>query len=457
MQERHPRPTAANSFIRSHNLAPLSKRVTRAHSESHSGLVLVEKRTARSRIQSPLRSILPGIITGAANDDPCAVGTYAQAGATFGFAFLWTAPLTFPMMAATVYLCSKLSLLTGKGIAGIIRDYYPRWLLHLLVWSLLVANIIEAGANIGAIAASLKLFVPVPVTGITVGIAVTILVIQAWGSYQLLQKIFAGLALALFAYVGAAFIARPHASEFVWATIVPKVHFTREYLAMLVALIGTRLSPYVYFWESSRKVEQHSILRREHDHGKALRSSAWDANAGMFFSNLIMYFVILCTAATLFNSGQRIEDAAQAAEALRPLAGPLASVLFALGIIGAGALAVPVLTTGPAHALAEIYGWSHGLRKTPEGAPEFYAVIALSTGVAIGIGISGIHVMSALYWASLIMGLLAAPLMIVLMLAVTNAKVVGRHSSGRWLKMLGWFTTAAVTAAALALVWTWIF
>ena len=423
--------------------------------DSRPGLALVDKRKKSPKISPPLRSILPGIITGAANDDPCAVGTYAQAGAWFGFSFLWTAPLTFPMMAATVYLCSKLSVLTGKGIAAIIRDYYPRWLLYVLIGGVLIANIIEAGANIGAIAAALRLFLPIPVTGITVGIAVIILAVQTWGSYQLLQKIFASLALALFAYGGAAFLAQPRAAEFLWATAVPRLHFTREYLAMLVALIGTRLSPYMYFWESSQKVEQHIGLRQ--DHGRALRSSAWDANAGMFFSNLIMYFVILCTAATLYPSGERIRDAAQAAEALRPLAGRFAGVLFALGIIGAGALAVPVLTTGPAHALAEIFGWSHGLRKTPQGAPEFYAVIALSTGVAIGIGISGIHVMSALYWASLIMGLLAAPLMTVLMLAVTNARIIGSHSNGRWLKFLGWFTTAAVTAAALALVWTWVF
>jgi NRAMP (natural resistance-associated macrophage protein)-like metal ion transporter len=429
-----------------------------ANLNPRSGPALIEKRAPRKLKSPPLRSILPGIITGAANDDPCAVGTYAQAGAAFGFAFLWTAPLTFPMMAATVYLCSKLSLLTGKGIAGIIRDYYPRWLLYTLIGGVFVANIIEAGADIGAIAAALRLFLPVPVTGITVAIAIFILAIQAWGSYQLLQKIFAGLALALFAYVGAAFLAKPHAGEFIRATIVPHFHFTREYLAMLVALIGTRLSPYVYFWESSQKVEQHAVLRRDRDSGRALRSSAWDANVGMFFSNLIMYFVILCTAATLFHSGHRtITDAAQAAEALRPLAGPLASVFFALGILGAGALAVPVLTTGPAHAIAEIFGWSHGLKKSPQGALEFYAVIALSTGVAIGLGISGINVMSALYWASLVMGILAAPLMIVLMLAVTNSRIIGQHSNGKWLKRLGWATTAAVTTAALALIWSWIF
>ena len=165
---------------------------------------------ASKRARSLLRSLLPGLISGAANDDPSAIGTYAQAGAAFGFSFLWTAPFTFPMMAATIYLCSKLSMVTGKGIAGVVRDYYPKWLLYSLVFGLLVANIIEAGADIGAIAASLRLFLPVPVTGITIGIAVAILAIQTWGSYQLLQKIFAALALALFAYVGAAFLAKPH-------------------------------------------------------------------------------------------------------------------------------------------------------------------------------------------------------------------------------------------------------
>jgi len=304
--------------------------------------------------RSLLRSLVPGLISGAANDDPCAVGTYAQAGAGFGFAFLWTAPFTFPMMAATVYLCSKLSMVTGKGIAGVVRDYYPRWLLYPLVLGLLVANIIEAGADIGAIAASLRLFLPVPVTGITIGITVVILAIQTWGSYQLLQKIFAGLALALFAYVGAAVLAKPHFTEFIGPTFFPKLHFTRAYLTMIVALIGTRLSPYLYFWQSSQTVEQERVIGRSKAASDAeLRSTAWDVNTGMFFSNFIMYFVILCTAATLFRSGQTtVVTAEQAAQALRPLAGNVASLLFALGIIGVGVLAVPVLTTGPAHALA---------------------------------------------------------------------------------------------------------
>jgi NRAMP (natural resistance-associated macrophage protein)-like metal ion transporter len=409
-------------------------------------------------LRSALRSILPGLITGAANDDPCAVGTYSQAGAAFGFSFLWTAPLTFPMIAATVYLCSKLSMVTGKGIAGVIRDYYPRWLLYSLVSGVLVANIIEAGADIGAIAASLRLFLPVPVTGITIAIALIILAIQTWGSYQLLQKIFAGLTLALFAYVGAAILAKPHSGEFLWATFVPKLHFTRNYLTMLVALIGTRLSPYLYFWRSSQTVESERAIGRSAATVHAeLRSTAWDVNLGMFFSNFIMYFVILCTAATLFRSGQAsVLTADQAAQALRPLAGSAASLLFALGIIGVGVLTVPVLTTGPAHALAEIFGWSSGLRKAPAGAPEFYGVIALSTAVAVLIGLCGFNPIAALYWASVVMGLLAPPLMLLIMLAVNNPAIMGEHTNGHGVKVLGWFTTAAVTAAAGSLIWSWI-
>ena len=410
------------------------------------------------RLRSFLRALVPGLIAGAANDDPCAIGTYAKAGAVFGFSFLWTAPLTFPMMAATVYLCSKLSLVTGKGIAGVIRDYYPRWFSYSLVLSILIANIIEAGADIGAIAASLRLLVPIPVTGITIGITLIILALQTWSSYQRLQKIFAGLALMLFAYVGAAILANPDAREFLWATVTPKLHFSREYLAMLVALIGTRLSPYLYFWQSSQEVEEERLVGRTvATSSDELRTTAWHVNAGMFFSNLIMYFVILSTAATLFRNGHtNIVTAEQAAKALQPLAGHAASLLFALGIIGVGALAIPVLTTGPAHAIAEMFGWRHGLRRDVEVAPEFYAVIALSTAVAVAIGLSGINPITALFWASVLMGLLAPSLMVVIMLAVNDPRIMGAHSNGKWLKTLGWLTTATVTAAAAALTWSFI-
>ncbi len=412
----------------------------------------------RRKLRAIFGLLGPGLITGAANDDPCAIGTYAQAGAVFGFSFLWTAPFTFPMMAVTVYVCSKLSMVTGKGIAGVVRDHYPRWLLYPMVISVLIANVIEAGADIGAIAASLRLFIPVPVTGITIAITVVILIFQFLGTYQLLRKIFGWLALALLAYLGAAILAKPHASEFLSATFVPRLRFSREYLAMLVALIGTRLSPYVYFWESSQRVEEETLVgRRSADSTEDLTSTAWDVNAGMFFSNLIMYFVILCTAATLFHSGAgQIGTVAEAAQALRPLAGGAASLLFAVGVIGVGILAVPVLTTGPAHALAETFGWRHGLQQHPGRAPEFYAVIALSTCVAIAIGLSGFNPIAALFWASLAMGLLAPPLMLIIMLATNSRKIMGQRTNTVWVNGIGWLTTAAVTLAVAGLIWTWV-
>jgi Mn2+/Fe2+ NRAMP family transporter len=312
----------------------------------------------------------------------------------------------------------------------------------------LVANIIEAGADIGAIAASCP--VPaVPVTGITVGIALLILVLQTWASYQLLQKFLADSRWR-YSRTWGRLSAKPHLSQFVWPTFLPKIHFTRDYLAMLVALIGTRLSPYLYFWESSQKVEQQTIIGRTAEQStKELRSAAWDVNAGMFFSNLIMYFVILSTAATLFQSGHRsIQTAGEAAEALRPLAGRAASLLFALGIIGAGALTVPVLTTGPAHALAEMFGWSHGLRKHQgrsgvlcrdclvDGRRDCDRCLRLQSHFSFVLGFPR-H------------GVAHAGVDVDHHARRQQARDHGRAHQRGWLKLLGWVTTAAVTLAAL--------
>jgi NRAMP (natural resistance-associated macrophage protein)-like metal ion transporter len=403
-----------------------------------------------------------GLISGAANDDPAAVGTSAQAGAAFGYSLLWTAPLTFPMMAATVFLSSKLGMVTGNGIAGVMRRHYPRWLLYPLVVTALVANILEAGADLGAIAAGLRLLVPVPVTGITVGITAVILIVQTWGSYELLHNILKWLTIALFAYVGAAFLAKPAWAEVLLATVRPTLHFNRDYLAMLVAIFGARLSPYLYFWQANQEVEEQMAMGPLQPWRAAteeeLRYAGYDINIGMFFSNLITYFITLCTAATLFQMGERnVGSAYQAAQALRPLAGPSASLLFTLGIIGVGLLAVPVLTTGPAYALAETFGWKYGLHRKPEHAPEFYAVIALSTCVALAIAFSGINPIKALIWASMLMGLLAPPLMVMIMLMTNNRKIMGTRVNSLSLNILGWGTTAVITIAALALIWTWLF
>lgn len=414
-------------------------------------------------MRSFLGLIGPGIITGAADDDPCAIGTYAKTGAAFGFSLLWIVPLVFPMMSTTVYLCSKIGMVSGMGIAGVVRDHYSRWLLYPIIAGLLVANIIGAGADIGGVAAALHLLLPIPPLIIILGVTLLILTLQIWGSYAMLQKTFKWLALALFAYVGAAALAKPNFAAVAWGTLRPHFQFNTDYLAIFVAVVGTSLSPYLFFWQASQEVEEeiaigrHHVWQRRGTSDEELTYAAWDVNIGMFFSMLIMYFIVLCTAATLFQTGQtNITSAYQAAQALRPLAGDAASLLFAAGIVGVGILAVPVLTTGPAYALAETFDWNHSLDHPPSYAKEFYAVIALSTVVAMCLNFIGINPITALFWAGVIEGLLAPVLLVVIMLITNNREIMGEHKNSLWLNILGWGTTAAATLAAGGLIWTWI-
>jgi NRAMP (natural resistance-associated macrophage protein)-like metal ion transporter len=416
-----------------------------------------------SRMRSALGLVGPGIVTGAANDDPCAIGTYAKAGASLGFSTLWLVPVMFPMMSAAVYLCSKIGMVSGMGIAGVIRNYYSRRLLYPLVGALLLANIIGAGADIGAIAAALRLLLPVPAGLALVGVTVFVLALQTWGSYELLQRIFKWLALALFCYLGAAILAKPDFTEVLRGTLVPRLHFSADYLAILVAIVGTGLSPYVFFWQASQEVEEevaigrHHVWQRRGTSNEELRYASHDIEVGMLFGALIMYFIMLCTGATLFQAGHTSVDSAyDAAQALRPLAGNAASLFFAIGIIGVGLLAVPVLTTGPAYALAESFDWKHSLGHKPEHAKEFYSVIVFATLVAMGLNFIGINPLTALFWAGIIEGLLAPPLLLVIMLITNNRQIMGRHVNSRPLNVLGWITTGVTSAAALVLIWTWI-
>jgi Mn2+/Fe2+ NRAMP family transporter len=332
-----------------------------------------------------------------------------------------------------------------------------------VVIAVLIANIIEAGVDLGAIAAAIRLLIPIPGTLIILGITGLILGLQTLGSYSLLQKTFKWLALALFSYVGAAVLARPDWGDVIRGTLTPHFDFNAKSFAMLVAIIGASLSPYLYFWEASQKVEEKIV---DGNHGNAdahntsnreLKGTAWNVCLGMLFSCLILYFIMLCTAATLFNNGQHsIDSAYAAAQALAPLAGTAASALFAAGIIAVGILAVPVLTSGAAYALSETFGWKHSLNHKPGHAPEFYAVIALSTCVAVAIGFSGINPINALFWAALLMGLLAPPLMFIIMRITSNRKIMGERTNCVAINFLGWVTTGAVSLATLGLIWTWV-
>jgi NRAMP (natural resistance-associated macrophage protein)-like metal ion transporter len=415
------------------------------------------------RLRRFLGLLGPGVVTGASDDDPSGIGTYSAAGASLGYATLWTALLTFPLMTAVQYMCAKVGMVTGEGLAAVLRRHYPKWVLYPAVAALVVANTLNAGADIGAIAAGINLLVPISQKWLVFPVGVTILVIQVWGSYRLIANVFKWLCLALFAYIGAAFLSRPDWSEVAEGTFIPEIHFDSAYLVTLVAILGTTISPYLFFWQSSQEVEEEKALGRRWlwqrlgATDRELRYAWWDVAIGMFFSNVVMYFIILATASTLHRAGQTdIADAAQAAEALRPLAGDAATVLMALGLIGTGLLAVPILTTSGAYAVCEAFGWPSGLDERPRGAPQFYGIIAASTAVGIAFNYAGVNPISALFWTAVLNGFLSPPLLVVLMLVAGNRAIMGSRVNGLTLSVLGWLTTALMFAAAAGLIFTWV-
>jgi NRAMP (natural resistance-associated macrophage protein)-like metal ion transporter len=409
-----------------------------------------------------VRAIGLGLITGAADDDPSAIGTYASAGAKLGPSFLWTAPVTFPMMVAVVYLSSKLGLVTGEGLFAVIRRRYSRWFLLTVLTGVIVGNLIEAGADIGGMAAALNLLIPSPIGVIVVITGLVILAFQIWGSYTLLRNLFRVLAMALLAYVGSALLAHPDAAAVFRGSFIPTIRFDKDFLAMIVAVIGTSLSAYLYTWQSNEEVEEkiaagkRRLWQRRGTSRSELKQSMWDIIFGMFFSNIVMYFIILSTGATLFKTGKTdINTAAQAAQALRPLAGNAAGLLFALGVIGVGFLAVPVMTTGAAYDLCQSLGWKHGLYRKPAEAKKFYTAIAVFTLIAIGLNFFGINPMKALVFAGIVQGFSTPPLMLLILLMTNNRELMGKRVNGRAINILGWITTTAIFAASAGLVISW--
>jgi NRAMP (natural resistance-associated macrophage protein)-like metal ion transporter len=424
----------------------------------------LEQRVERER--NPVKRFLmvlgPGLITGASDDDPSGIGTYTTAGASLGFATLWTAIFTLPMMAAVQFICAKIGMVSGMGLSGVLRKYYPGWVAYSAISLLVIANTINAGTDIGAIAAAINLVVPIPALVLVVPIAVAILVLQIWGSYRLLVKIFKWLTLTLFAYVVAAFLARPHWSEVLKATFIPTLRFDNEYLMALVAILGTTISPYLFFWQASQEVEEElqmgrtTLKQREGATDTELRIAEIDVDVGMFFASLVFYFVILASAATLHAAGKtRIETAVQAAQALGPLSSGVATYLFAVGLIGCGFLAVPVLTTSSAYAVCETFRWKFGLDEKLRTAGSFYVIIAASTLIGMLINFLKIPPVTALFGTAVINGVLAPPLLVIIMLVSNNRKVMGQRVNGRLTNFIGWATTAVMAAAALGTLLTW--
>ncbi len=366
------------------------------------------------------------------------------------------------MMFAVVYLCSKLGQVAGKGLFAVIRDHFPGWLLYSSLLGVIIGNVIEAGADLGGMAAALNVIVPVPVSWIVVGIALVILALQIWGSYTLIRNIFRWLALALLAYVGSAILAHPQLLPVLRGTLIPTIHFSKDFFALLVAVIGTTLSAYLYSWQSNQDVEEDIAMGRRRLTDRIgttrdeLKRSARDVGFGMFFSNIVMYFIILSTASTLFSHGKTdINTAAEAAQALRPLAGNAAGLLFAIGVIGVGFLAVPVMTIGAAYDVAQTFGWRHGLHAKPADAKKFYIAITVFTLLAMGLNFFGINPIKALVWAGMVQGFSTPFLMLLIMLITNNKRIMGRWTNTRAMNILGWTTTVAIFAAAIGLIVTW--
>jgi len=439
--------------------------MSRSHDSSKKKQGTLESRIEHEK--NPIKRFLmflgPGLITGASDDDPSGIGTYTTAGASLGLATLWTAIVTLPMMAAIQFICAKIGMVSGMGLAGVLRKYYPRWLVVGSIVLLVVANTINAGTDIGAVAAAINLLVPsVPALLLVVPIAGVIVLVQILGSYRLIAQIFKWLTLTLFAYIAAAFLARPPWGEVLKATFIPALRFDHRYLMTLVAIFGTTITPYLFFWQASQEVEEElrmgraTLAEREGATDRELRIAEIDVDAGMIFASMVFYFVVLASAVTLHASGKTdIQTATDAAEALRPLSHGAATILFALGLIGSGFLAVPILTGSSAYAMCEAFDWKYGLDEKFRDARRFYLIIAAATLIGLLINFLKIPPVTALFWTAVINGVLAPPLIVVIMLVSNSKKVMGKRTNGPLTNVIGWSTAVLMTAAAIGMFLTW--
>jgi NRAMP (natural resistance-associated macrophage protein)-like metal ion transporter len=408
------------------------------------------------------RRLGPGLITGAADDDPSGISTYSVTGAAFGYTLLWTALLSFPLMTAVQLMCARLGMVTGQGLAGVIRCRYSRWVLWGACALLVTANTVNIGADLGGMGK-----VTAMVTGInslywTPIYALLIGSFLIWSSYYVIARIFKWLTLVLFAYVLAAFITKPDWSAVIRFTLIPHFESSGTYWATLVGIFGTTISPYLFFWQCSQEVEEErnhgrlTVEQREGATDAELRKSRNDVVTGMLFSNLIMYFIILTTAATLHAHGQTtITTAEQAAEALRPLAGNGAYLLFSLGLIGAGMLGVPVLAGSSAYAVSEAADWKGSLAERPRMARKFYFVIAVGLLLGLALDYAGFNAVSMLFWSAVLNGVLAPPLIAVVVLLTSSREIMGLRANSIWLTVLGWVTVVVMTGASIAMFATW--
>ncbi|HYS18409.1 MAG TPA: Nramp family divalent metal transporter [Candidatus Binatia bacterium] len=403
------------------------------------------------------RLLGPGLVTGASDDDPSGITTYSVAGASLGYGMLWTALATLPLMAAVQLICARIGLVTGRGLAGVIRRHYPRPFLYTACLLLLVANVFNIAADLAGMADAARLITGVPSLVSVPVFGLAILLVTVYSTYARFAQYLKWLTGVLFAYIVAAFLAKPDWRQVAVATVVPSLRWDALYVTTLVAVLGTTISPYLFFWQASQEVEEEkargkrTVTQRRGATAHELRDARLDVFTGMFFSNLVMYFIMLATGATLYRAGgSEIETARQAAEALRPLAGDGAYLLFTLGLMGTGLLAVPVLAGSASFAVAEVFGWRSGLDLSPRRGRRFYLVFAGAVATGMLLNLAGTNPIRMLFLCALLNGLLAPPLLLLVMLVSNNRAIMGEHANGPWLNLLGWSATIVMSVAAAA-------
>jgi NRAMP (natural resistance-associated macrophage protein)-like metal ion transporter len=401
----------------------------------------------------------PGLITGASDDDPSGIATYSQAGAQFGYGLTWTMLFSFPLMAAIQMISARIGRTTGHGIAGVLRMHYPQWLLTSVVVLLLIANVINLGADLGAMADALALLLPAPTWLYVLLFAAICISLQLFLQYSRYVAVLKWLSVALLSYVFSAAAVHVDWGAVFHNVTAPQIVWKADYLVALVAILGTTISPYLFFWQAAEEVEDINVYPRRTElihaprQGKAaLARIELDTIIGMAFSNLIALAIIVTTAATLFASGiTNIQTSADAAEALKPIAGRAAYVVFTLGIVGTGLLAVPVLAGSAAYAIGEARQWPTGLGRQPKEAQAFYATLVIATLVGMGLNFTPINPIKALYWSAVINGVVAAPVMVVMMLLASRHDIMGRFAVKGWLRLLGWAATVVMAAVVVAM------
>jgi NRAMP (natural resistance-associated macrophage protein)-like metal ion transporter len=406
------------------------------------------------------KTLGPGLTTGASDDDPSGIATYSQTGAQYGFQFLWLSLFTFPLMSVVQEMCARIGMVTGRGLAANIRHFFPRWVLYLCTALLFFANTLNIGANLGAMAKASQLLIPNLNFGFLIFFfAILSLALQIFTSYKSYAKYLKWLALILLAYVFSALSVNLDWATIARGTFIPTMSFSKDQIFLVTAILGTTISPYLFFWQTSQEVEEEilagktTLAMRKDTTDKDIQNMRQDVWSGMFLSNLVMFFIIAACAATLHANGIfEIKSAADAAEALKPFAGPSTYVLFTLGIIGTGMLAIPVLAGSASYALSESFGWKQGLYRKWNQANAFYGVIIISTLLGVLMNFIGIDPIKALIYSAVVNGLVAPVVLILIVILASSKKIMGERVNGWWARELGWLTIGIMTIAGIATI-----